>query len=191
MIYNKSHITTKLSILTLVVGMLFSCSNSEKELNKLVFTDEFPDEQTKDVTILYSDSAKIKMKLVSPLMERHSKSSGNYTEFKVGLEVYFYSDSGTLENFVRANYAKHLTEDKKMIAKHDVVAKNNLGDILNTEHLVWDQEKQLFYSDEFVKITTKDEIIYGDGFEANEDFSKYKIKNIKGIIAVDEKEEDE
>jgi LPS export ABC transporter protein LptC len=189
-IYPIIHTALNISILTLVVGMLFSCSNTEKELHKFAFTDNFPDEQTKDVTIYYSDSAKIKMKLVSPLMERYTKSSGDFTEFKDGLEVFFYSDSGTLDNFVRANYAKHLTEEKKMIAKHDVVAKNNLGDMLNTEHLVWDQEKQLFYSDEFVKITTKDEIIYGDGFEANEDFSKYKIKNIKGIIAVDDTQEE-
>jgi len=39
-----------------------------------------------------------------------------------------------------------------------------------------------------VKITTADEVIYGDGLESNQDFTKYKIKNIKGTIHL--KEED-
>ena len=37
---------------------------------------------------------------------------------------------------------------------------------------------------EFVKITTKDEVIYGQGLEANQDFSKYTIKKIRGTIAM-------
>ena len=44
------------------------------------------------------------------------------------------------------------------------------------------RKKQKLLSDEFVKITTKDQIIYGDGFEANEDFTKYKIFKTRGTI---------
>ncbi len=35
-----------------------------------------------------------------------------------------------------------------------------------------------------MKITTKEEVIWGDGLEANQDFSEYEIKNVKGQIAV-------
>ena len=59
-------------------------------------------------------------------------------------------------------------------------------EILNTEHLIWLQKEEKIYTEEFVKITTPDEIIYGDGLEANQQFTKYRIKNIKGTIAVDE-----
>jgi hypothetical protein len=34
-----------------------------------------------------------------------------------------------------------------------------------------------------VKITTDDEIIFGEGLEANEDFSDYVIKKVKGTSA--------
>ena len=36
----------------------------------------------------------------------------------------------------------------------------------------------------FVKITTADEIIFGDGFESNQDFTKYKIFKIRGTISL-------
>jgi len=35
-----------------------------------------------------------------------------------------------------------------------------------------------------VRIITASQIIYGDGMEANQDFTHYKILNPKGIIAV-------
>ena len=40
--------------------------------------------------------------------------------------------------------------------------------------------------DDFVKITTKDQVIWGDGMEADQDFSEYNIKNVKGEIDIKE-----
>jgi hypothetical protein len=50
--------------------------------------------------------------------------------------------------------------------------------------LVWNEKIQKFYTEKFVKITTPTQIIYGDGLESNQNFSEYKIINIKGIIGV-------
>ena len=71
-----------------------------------------------------------------------------------------------------------------MIARKNVVVVNEKGEQLNTENLVWDEKSEKLLSNEFVKITSKDEIIYGTGFEANQNFSKYKIFNIKGTISL-------
>ena len=38
--------------------------------------------------------------------------------------------------------------------------------------------------------TRKDEIIYGTGFEANQDFTRYKIFNIKGTISINKEKND-
>ena len=69
-----------------------------------------------------------------------------------------------------------------MEAKNNVVIVNAEGEQLNTEHLIWDRKKRIIYSNVFVKITTEDEIIMGEGFESNEQFSKYKILKPKGTI---------
>ena len=70
-----------------------------------------------------------------------------------------------------------------MEAMNDVVITNAEGEKLNTEHLIWDRKAQRIYSEVFVKITTEDEIIMGEGFESNETFSKYKILKPKGTIS--------
>lgn len=43
-------------------------------------------------------------------------------------------------------------------------------------------------SNAFVRIKKKREILYGEGFESNDDFSKYKIFKIKGTIYRDRAE---
>jgi len=76
-------------------------------------------------------------------------------------------------------------EEKGMMeAKGNVVLINEDGEKLNTEHLIWDEEKEMIYSNEFVKITTADEIIMGEGLESNLNFTKFKIKNIQGTITI-------
>jgi hypothetical protein len=69
-----------------------------------------------------------------------------------------------------------------MEAKKDVVVVNEKGEKLMTEYLVWDEKTGKIFSNEFVKIITADEIIMGNGFESNQDFSRYKIFDIKGTI---------
>lgn len=41
-------------------------------------------------------------------------------------------------------------------------------------------------SDKFVKVTTIDEEIIGYGFDANEDFSEYTVRNVKMITTIDD-----
>ena len=45
------------------------------------------------------------------------------------------------------------------------------------------------FTEEFVKITTKNEVIYGIGLESNQNFSKYSIRNIKGTITINQSNE--
>ena len=73
-----------------------------------------------------------------------------------------------------------------MEAREDVVVVNTKKETLNTEHLVWNKEKKTIITEEFVKITTEDEVIFGHGLESNQDFTKYRIKNIKGTINIED-----
>lgn len=40
------------------------------------------------------------------------------------------------------------------------------------------------YSDKFVRITTEDEILYGEGFESNQEFTNWKIIKPTGSIKI-------
>ncbi|HIN39145.1 MAG TPA: LPS export ABC transporter periplasmic protein LptC, partial [Flavobacteriales bacterium] len=84
-----------------------------------------------------------------------------------------------------ANYAISYEKKGTMEAKGNVVLINEIGEKLNTEYLIWNQKEAKIFSDKFVKITTKDEIIMGEGFESNESFTNFKIHHIKGTILVE------
>ena len=69
--------------------------------------------------------------------------------------------------------------DNMMEAKRNVVITNyETGEIIETEHLIWDVNKKLIYSNTQIKQTKSDGSIYiGQKFESDESLSKYVIYN--------------
>ncbi|MES2593416.1 MAG: LPS export ABC transporter periplasmic protein LptC [Bacteroidota bacterium] len=178
---------------------LHACKNDVAEVNSITAANEKekPIETSINIEFLYSDSARVRSRLKAPLVE-HYLGKKPYYEMKKGMDVVFYNQLGKEENKLTANYgigydneigpnqaaAGNQSKMSIMEAKGNVVVVNEKGDKLNTEHLTWNSITKKIYTDEFVKITTKDEVIWGDGLEANEDFSEYEIKHVKGNIAV-------
>jgi LPS export ABC transporter protein LptC len=170
--------------------MLFSCGNSQKEIADITFEEGFPDEVTEQATIFYSDSARVKVKLKAPVIERYHKDEEK-SVFSEGIDVEFYDKLGAVDSRITSNWAVQYEDKGIMEARNDVVVVNRKGEKLNTELLVWNRKKAEITSDAFVKITTAEEIIYGDGLRANEDFTQYEVQHIKGIIEVEEELEDQ
>jgi len=153
---------------------------------KIITTkDHFPVESAKDAEIIYSSYAKVTVKLTAPQLDRFI-GENPYIELPKGINLLFFDDEMNVESQLTANYAISYDKDGKMEARGNVVLINEKGEKLNSEHLIWDKERELIYSDEFVKITTEDEIIMGEGFESNLEFTKFKIKNIKGTISLED-----
>ena len=75
-----------------------------------------------------------------------------------------------------------------MEGDNNVRVVNRKGERLNTEQLFWDENKQKIYTNKFVTIKTAREILYGNGLVSNEDFTQYKITDLRGTIEVDNPE---
>jgi LPS export ABC transporter protein LptC len=146
--------------------------------------ESFPVETIEDCEIIYSDSAQVRVILNANELNRYV-SERPFLEFNNGVRVQFFNAKGKKESELNSDYAKLDEENNLMIAKNNVKVRNIDGDILESDELIWNQEKKEIYSDEFVKITTSHEVIYGNGFVSNQNFTKYTIKNIKGTILVD------
>ena len=169
---------------------LIACENDVAEVNYITAENEklLPIESGKNVEMLYSDSAVVRAKLNAPQMDRYIGKT-NYMLLPKGMLVVFYDEDKLEETRLTADYGivfENGTGMNKMEAKRNVVVINKKGEKLNTEHLIWDGITHQIYTKAFVKITTKDEVIWGDGLIADEDFSVYEIKNPKGQIAIDE-----
>ena len=89
---------------------------------------------------------------------------------------------------MKSDYAIQHLDDKTIEAKGGVLLENLKGEKLETEFLVWDEKRGQIFTEELVKITKQGQLIIGEGFESNTSFSKYTLKNSRGIINLDQVE---
>jgi LPS export ABC transporter protein LptC len=160
-----------------------SCENDIEKVKIISSKKAIPAEKGKDVEIIYSDSACIKARLLAKELNRYIEKQP-YIEMPKGIKLYFYDSNQKVNSTLTAQYAKVLQypDNNIMEAKRKVVVVNEKNETLQTEHLVWNQKNETIVSDAYVTITTKDEIIMGNGLESNQSFTKYKIKKMKGTI---------
>jgi len=172
------------SFIVLLTMISVSCENEIAKIKTVTNTVDLPSITAEGVEMLASDSSVIRSKLQAPLFIKHDNEKDPYIEFPKGVKIVEYDAKMNIVSSITAQYAKNFTGENRWEAKNNVVAVNLKGDTLKTEYLVWDTKKQKIYSDQFVKIIQKDQIFTGIGFESNQDFSSYHIKNLKGNMYV-------
>ena len=137
------------------------------------------------VTLLYSDSTQLKVVLKANRMLIFNKNvTEPYTLLPKGLFVTFFDDQEKVSATLKANYGIRYDVKKQMEVKYAVELINKDGTKLETEKLIWNEVTQRIYTDVFVKITNRKEIIMGTGMESNQDFTKYEIKHVTGQIQI-------
>lgn len=174
-----------------IAMVTISCGgNSLDDIEHLnISTEVMPVSTSKNMTLLLSDSGEVKIEMSAPLVERFIQTDEKpYNLLSQGMVVDFYDSIGNVEANVKCEHAVHYPEKEILILTKNVEVYNIEGDRLNSEYLVWNAKTKKITSNDFVKITTGDEIMYGDGFEADQDLTNYQIKNIKGIISIDDED---
>ena len=124
-------------------------------------------------------------------MEEYKTKDEHYVNMPEGILVYFYDSLEQISSSLTADRAVFNQKTHIFDARGNVVVKNlEKNQQLNTEHLIWNQEQGKILSDEFVKITTDEQIIMGEGLEADESFETYQINKITGTITLQDAEMD-
>jgi LPS export ABC transporter protein LptC len=165
----------------LFLACFTSCVNDPAKVNSFSKKDTLPLQSATDIDVLYTDSAKLKYHITAPKGNEYA-GSNPYTEMPDGVKVEIFGDSAKVDSYLTANYAIHRKREQVMEAKSNVVVRNTKGETLNTEHLIWDGQKRRLYTNAFVKITTADQVIMGEGMESDERFEDYEIKNVTGTF---------
>lgn len=176
----------KMSLLLLCFA---SCENDLAEINRLFSDEDTKKEIAKGVTILYSDSAILKVKVIAPVMERFVEREEPRQIFPNGLRVEFYDERGKADSWLTAKNGTRYEKSGRMVVTDSVVWQSVNLERLESEELIWDEKLQKVHTNKFVVIKRPGEIIYGYGFEANQDFSKSTIRAIEGKLKVDELDE--
>jgi LPS export ABC transporter protein LptC len=169
----------RLFIFLLVV--LISCTNDTKLVQEFVNDKQQPIEQIKGAELLHTENGKVKVRILASRIERFQDIEPSLI-FSDHLEVYFYNDSTQLQSILMADYASVDEGKKIMLAQNNVILISSDDKKLETDELIWDENKNKIYTDKKVKITTTKEVIYGEGFTSTPDFKQYSITNINGTF---------
>jgi LPS export ABC transporter protein LptC len=169
-----------------IIAVLPSCKNDVQTILSLDVVDTLPELTARDIEILYSEKARVQIKLVSPYLVNKNEEEPLLL-FPEGFTVFFYDSAMNLQSTITADYGISYEKKKIMEARHNVVVENlEKGEKLNTEELFWDRGKQLIYSNKFVKITSGGQVITGDGLTSAEPFDELEVRNPKGLIEIKE-----
>jgi LPS export ABC transporter protein LptC len=172
------------AMLAMVTLLTISCETKSDQIPKSDLLT-LPAVTGKNITSQFTDSGKIQLKFITPLIEQYSNKESQYSEFRHGLTAIFYDGKPTPAASVTGKYAKYTNEDNLWELKDSVVVINENKDKLETELLFWDQKKDLIYTDRFVKITSDNQIIQGFGFESDSHLRKRRIKKVTATITLD------
>lgn len=169
----------------MALALLPACKQESIEKIMLVTQrDNLPVEKGTNIEMNYTDSGTTKALVFAPLLERYDNEQRSQAEMRKGITAYFFDRNKRVTSYIKARYALRDERNRTMTAKSDVIVVNNKADTLRTDLLVWDEKTNKISTNSAIKITTPDEIIYGDGLESNAEFTSYKIFKIRGIISL-------
>jgi LPS export ABC transporter protein LptC len=172
-----------MGILLCLTLSITSCREKVKTHPAVFTDDDVAIEIGRDVEILYSDSAVVKVRVLGPLLHNYTAANDPKQVFVEGIDVTFYDNSGRQTSHLVAKKAVREQGKKMITARDSVVLTTVKKEILETEELVWDEKLERLSTQKFVKVTSPEEVIYGFGLEANQDFTYWKILVPQGRIA--------
>jgi len=167
-----------------------SCENQLAEVEKFIPEDFVGKENFKDIEILYSDSAIVRVRITAPHMVRFLDRREPRQEFDGGIVVDFFNERKRITSKLSAKHATRYEKKKEILVRDSVVLESVGDQKLETSELIWDEKEERIHTNKFVMITTPEEKIWGYGFEANQEFTRWKIKAIEGELQVKDLEED-
>lgn len=161
----------------------FSCKNSEEEIAKAYHKSNEPSEVTENLHVFVSKTASLEYEFSAPLLHVYHEPH-TYQDTPKGFKLTTYTADKIAETEITALYGIYDEKKRVMEAKNTVVIKNlQTGEVIETEHLIWDINAHKIYSDTKIKQTKPDGSIYlGESFESGEDLSYYIIQKPQLIV---------
>jgi LPS export ABC transporter protein LptC len=172
------------------VLLISSCETDLKEVNRIAsIKEEEPIDISRGVTVIFSDSARVKAKMTAPEMRQFSGMQGDsvigesYHEFQKGVKIIFFDEQGDeLQNIV-SDYAIRRMDQKLVEFKGNVIITRSDGSVIKTEELIHNEEANTFYNHVPIFGFSKDgfSTFQGTSFKSDGDFQNIIIQQSTGI----------
>jgi LPS export ABC transporter protein LptC len=170
----------------LLTGMLLlsACENDLKKVQELSANQSNMNvDSIHGVDIIFSDSAKVKFRLTSPLLLQYNgKNPRKLMPKTVDLLIYenmVQTGSITADTGIRDDLSENIEFRK------NVVAKNDNGDIYKSDELVWDKATKTVHSNKVVHITSANgNVMDATGFKSDDKLHHWTADQTTAIFNV-------
>lgn len=181
----KKYILLVIYLLSLLI--IYSCENDLEAIQKITFDTNTPDETTKDLHIMISDSGYAKVEIIATLAETF-RNKTHITKVKDSLRVNFFNDKGKVISTLFALYGEINFTNGTIIVKDSVRLYNFKNkQMLETEALFWNQRDSTIYSLSQIIVRSPKGIVIGkDGIKTTQEFNKYELLKPEGKIQIEE-----
>ncbi|WP_158989751.1 LPS export ABC transporter periplasmic protein LptC [Mucilaginibacter sp. L196] len=167
--------------------MLFSaCENDINKVRELSANQVNADVDTiHGVDIIYSDSAKVRVRVLAPLLlQYHGKKPYDLMPKTVNVIIFNKIDLSQMGTLT-ADTGIQSDDDNKLEFHKNVVAKNAKGETFKSDELIWDKTSKTIHSDKVVQIRMANgDIMNGTGFKSDQALAHWTMTQSTGIFNV-------
>ena len=186
-------VTDILSITTIprvVVMLLLFTVACSKEVKEVVDATYDPEKsytmKATQVNTLISESGITRYRIEAAEWIVLGKAKEPYWYFPEGIYVEKFDTLFHSEASIKADTAYYFDKKGLWHLIGNVEVESLQGEQFDTSELFWDQKKEKVYSDKYIRIQQKEQIITGVGFESNQNMTRYKIFNSQGEFPVED-----
>ncbi len=180
---SKKYSFFSIFLFSFLVFCQFSCKKASRTPQDFKPYDG-PIAQFEKVKMFYSDSAVVKVEMHAPLQNEFENGD---RIFPKGIDLTFFDTDGLVNSTLTAHYARldKLTGIYTVRGNVIIIGVKEYKK-MNTEELYWNPATKRVYTDKFVRIETKEEILTGNGLDASQDFTSYKILYPTGVFSINQ-----
>lgn len=178
------HIYFGIPVIIFITGILFSCVNDLDAIERVTYNEKAPDEVTKNIEILMTDSGYAQVRITAALAETY-KTPKHITKLKDGLKVDFYTKDGKKSSTLTALYGEVNYSTGMMFVRDSVVLYNyEKEQTLETEELFYNQQDSSVFTNKYVVVKRKGKGITGSGrgITTRHSFQQYTITYPEGEV---------
>ena len=170
---------TTLVVLVFLSVALTGCEDKIKpSVLPTINSKTIPQQESWDSHIVISDSGLVRAVIDAGYLCVYEGSQ--QTHMSDGVVVHFFDTQGNQTSVLTSKEAIVDESTNNLEAMGDVVVVSNDSTRLKTQHLYWDNKKQLVHTPEFVQISSPKEKLQGHGFESDQSLHNYKIFHVTG-----------
>jgi LPS export ABC transporter protein LptC len=162
----------KLMLLCMLAIACMACRKEGPQQNAIQYMGPLSQEQ--NISMYYSDSAKVKIHVTAPSqlwMQNQDRI------FPDGIFIEFYNAEGQKATTISGKRGRVRAENGLYTVSDSVVVVNlQKQEVMTTEELNWRQKLGTIFTEKAVKIQTPLEVLTGEGLDAKQDFSWYRIR---------------